>query len=155
MGTQPVVSESYFKYDKSDYAQSLRTIYGEDGYKKYEAKMNSIMDKDSTVLENPIAKSKKAHIAQKEAEYKNALAAKRKAANIWGRYKAGYEANLSTAVRNNNGYSLDGNQKSEVLANSGNGAAKAYRNYTDALSAADEALSLYFDATHSGMSFMG
>lgn len=152
MGTSPtIVSENYFKYDKSDYAQSLRKMFGENGYKKYTAKMNSIMTKDN--LTNPIAASKAEYISEKETQYKTALAAKSKAANIWNRYKLSYAANYTTAVKNNNGYSLNSSQKADVLKNSGDGAAKAYQNYNQAVKDEDYALSLYVDATHSGLSF--
>ena len=70
-----IVSENYFKNDNSDYAKSLRAMYGEDGYEKYTAKMNSIMTAQKEVT-NPIAKSKAEYIKTKEAEYKNALAMK-------------------------------------------------------------------------------
>ena len=60
-----IVSENYFKYDQSDYAKSLRTIYGEDGYKKYTAKMNSIMTGEEN-LTNPIKASKEKYIFAKK-----------------------------------------------------------------------------------------
>ena len=148
-----IVSENYFKNDNSDYAKSLRAMYGEDGYEKYTAKMNSIMTAQKEVT-NPIAKSKAEYIKTKEAEYKNALAMKAKAANIWGRYKNSYSANLSIAKQNNNGYSLSGAQKQQALSNSGDGAVAAYRNFTKAQSEADFALSLYNDATHSGITWL-
>jgi len=153
-----IVTESYFKNDNSDYAQSLRAIYGEDGYQKYSAKMNSIMAKenepDSETITNPIAKSKAEHIKKKEIEYKNALAAAAKAKNIWNRYANDYSINLNRAKKSNNGYSLSGYQKQQILASSGDGASAAYRNYNLAQSNADMALSLYFDATNSGVNFL-
>ncbi len=151
-----IVTENYFKNSNSDYAKSLRAIYGDDGYKKYSAKMNSIMtaENDSKEITNPIAKSKQEHIKRKEIEYKNALAAASKAKNIWSRYSNQYSINLSQAQKNNNGYALSGYQKKQVLANSGDGASTAYKNYTQAQADVDMALSLYFDATHSGMSIL-
>lgn len=152
-----IVTENYFRNDNSDYAKSLRAIYGENGYQKYSAKMNSIMAEDDTKSEkvtNPIAKTKAEHIKKKEIEYKNALAAAAKAKNIWSRYANDYSINLNRAKKSNNGYSLSGYQKQQVLANSGDGASAAYKNYNQAQSDADMALSLYFDATHSGMNFV-
>lgn len=150
-----IVSESYFKNDNSDYAKSLRKIYGDDGYKKYYAKMNSIMTLDNDEkITNPIAKSKAEHIKRKEIEYKAALAAAGKAKNIWNNYSNQYAMNLSKARANNNGYSLTNSQKQQILANTADGASDAYKNFTQAQSDADMALSLYFDATHSGMSFL-
>lgn len=145
-----IVSENYFKYDQSDYAKSLRTIYGEDGYKKYTTKMNSIMTGEEN-LTNPIKASKEKYIFAKKVAYQQALANLNKSENIWNDYKASYNANLSQAMKNNNGYSLSSAQKQAALANSGDGATTAYKNFTQAQSNADEALSLYFDATHSGM----
>lgn len=145
-----IVSEKYFKYDQSDYAKSLRTIYGEDGYKKYTTKMNSIMTGEEN-LTNPIKASKEKYIFAKKVAYQQALANLNKSENIWNDYKASYSANLSQAMKNNNGYSLSSAQKQAALANSGDGATTAYKNFTKAQSNADEALSLYFDATHSGM----
>ena len=150
-----IVSESYFKNDNSDYAKSLRKIYGDDGYEKYYAKMNSIMTLDNDEkITNPIAKSKAEHIKRKEIEYKAALAAAGKAKNIWNRYANTYSINLAKAQKSNNGYSLSSTQKQQVLANTADGASAAYRNFNQAQSDADMALSLYFDATHSGMSFL-
>lgn len=150
MGTTQIVSENYFKYDQSDYAKSLRTIYGEDGYKKYSAKMNSILAKDDENLTNPIKISKQKHIQAKKIAYENAVAQKNKAENIWNNYKRSYYANLDTARKSNNGV-LTGELTRAALANCGNGAEAAYRNFNTANSNADEALSLYFDATHSGL----
>ena len=153
-----IVSENYFKNDNSDYAKSLRKIYGEDGYQKYSAKMNSIMAKEneseSKEITNPIAKTKAEYIKRKEIEYKAALAAAGKAENIWNRYANTYSINLAKAQKSNNGYSLSSTQKQQVLANTADGASAAYRNFNQAQSDADMALSLYFDATHSGMSFL-
>lgn len=145
-----IVSENYFKYDPSDYAKSLRTIYGEDGYKKYTAKMNSIMTGEEN-LTNPIKASKEKYIFAKKVAYQQALAKLGKSENIWNDYKASYSANLAKARQENNGYSLTSAQKRTALANSGDGATTAYKNFTQAQSNVDEALSLYFDATHSGM----
>lgn len=145
-----IVSENYFKYDQSDYAKSLRTLYGEGGYKKYTTKMNSIMTGEEN-LTNPIKASKEKYIFAKKVAYQQALANLNKSENIWNDYKASYNANLSQAMKNNNGYSLSSAQKQAALANSGDGATTAYKNFTQAQSNADEALSLYFDATHSGM----
>lgn len=155
--TISIVTENYFKNDNSDYAKSLRAIYGEDGYKNYAAKMNSIMVKEETAskdLTNPIAKSKAEYIKKKEIEYKNALAAAAKAKNIWSNYANNYSVNLNKAQKSNNGYSLSGYQKQQVLANSGDGASAAYKNYNQAQADVDMALSLYFDATHSGMNLL-
>lgn len=153
MGEVTIVSQQYFKYDQSDYAKSLRKIYGEDGYKKYTAKMNSIMtaSKDTT---NPIAESKKKYTKAKEQQYKQALANLKQASALWNEYKNNYEVNLTAARANNNGASLTGIQKQNALQNSGDGAVTAFRNYNDAQSEVDYALSLYNDATHSGMNFL-
>lgn len=152
MGIDKIVSENYFKYDKSDYAQSLRKIYGENGYKKYTAKMNSIMEQKD--LTNPIAKSKEEYIQAKKEQYIAALANYKKASNIWGEYKNQYSVNLNNAKANNGGLSISGTQKQLALQNSGDGAVTAFKNFNDAEFEKDYALSLYNDATHSGMSFL-
>ena len=95
-----IVSENYFKYDQSDYAKSLRTIYGEDGYKKYTAKMNSIMTGEEN-LTNPIKASKEKYIFAKKVAYQQALAKLGKSENIWNDYKASYSANLAKARQEN------------------------------------------------------
>jgi len=153
MGEVKIVSQQYFKYDQSDYAKSLRKTYGEDGYKKYTAKMNSIMA-ESKETTNPIAESKKKYTKEKELQYKAALANLKKASNIWNDYKPQYYSNLTTAKANNNGVSLTGIQKQSALQNSGEGAVTAFRNYNEAQAEVDFALSLYNDATHSGMNFL-
>lgn len=58
-----IISEYEFKYGSSDNAVNLRKIYGNDGYKKYVAKQNSIMVKEG--LTNPIAQTKEAYTAAK------------------------------------------------------------------------------------------
>ena len=145
-----IVSEQYFKYDTSDYAKSLRQLYGDGGYKKYTDKMNSIITKGKTFT-NPIAESKAEYIAEKEAQYKQALANLSKSRNIWNRYKSNYRANLAATSRQNNGISITGQQRQAALEGAGGGAVKAYNNFNDAQSEADYALSLYNDATHDGM----
>lgn len=148
-----IISEFDFKNGTSAEIVNLRKTYGNSGYQKYVAKMNSIMAKDKD-LTNPIAESKKAYIAEKEAQYKQALGNLNKARNIWNDYKSTYNTNLSNAVAQNGGISLNGTQKQNILKNSGNGAVSAYNNFNDAQSEVDYALSLYNDATHSGMSFL-
>lgn len=152
MGIDKIVSENYFKYDQSDYAKSLRKIYGENGYKKYTAKMNSIMTQKD--LTNPIAQSKEEYIQAKKEQYLAALANYKKASNIWGEYKNQYSVNLNNARANNGGLSISGTQKQLALQNSGDGAVTAFKNFNDAEFEKDYALSLYNDATHSGMSFL-
>lgn len=142
------VSEMYFKYDKSDYAQSLRALYGNDGYDKYIAKMNSIM-------ENPLKKSHDKYTAEKELQYKAALANAKQAQAKWSQFKNKYASNLSIMRQNNNGYSLTSTQRQNALQASGSGAINAYANFNDAQSEVDYALSLYNEATHSGINFMG
>ena len=139
-----LVSEQYFKYDTSDYAKNLRKIYGNNGYKKYTDKINS-------VITNPIAESKAEYIAQKEIQYKQAIANLTKSRNIWNRYKNNYQSNLNATSKQNNGLSITWQQRQVALENSGSGAVKAYNNFNDAQSEADYALSLYKDATHDGM----
>lgn len=155
MGLQvgKVISEFDYKYGTSDYAVNLRKIYGNNGYQKYVAKMNSIMAKDKD-LTNPIAESKKEYIAAKEVQYKEALANLAKTRNIWNNYKNTYSTNLNNAIAQNGGISLNGSQRQNILQNSGDGAVKAYNNFNDAQSEVDYALSLYNDATHSGMSYL-
>src|SRR5574344_2164151 len=119
-----IVSQNYFQNDNSDYANSLRQIYGNNGYQKYVAKMNSIMASNKD-MSNPIAES-----------------------------KGKYITNLNLARANNNGLSLSGTQKQEALQNSGSGAFKAQQTFQDAEFEKDYALSLYNDATHDGMNFM-
>lgn len=148
--TIKIVSENYFQNDQSDYAKSLRNIYGKDGYKKYIAKMNSIMTSEDGIT-NPLKLSKEKHIFEKKVAYQQALANFNKSENIWNEYKSKYSTNLEKALKKNNGQGLSSVQKQEVLANSGEGATSAYKNFTQAQSNVDEALSLYFDATHSGL----
>lgn len=151
-GITKIVSENYFKYDNSDYAQSLRKIYGEDGYKKYKAKMNSILaEKDLT---NPVAESKQQYIQAKKEQYFAAVANFKKASNIWGEYKNQYALNLNNVRMSNGGLSLSGVQKQSALQNSGEGAVSAFKNFNDAQFEKDYALSLYNDATHSGMNLL-
>ena len=100
-----IVSEQYFRFDSSDYAKNLRQIYGDDGYKKYTAKMNRIITKGKTFT-NPIAKSKAEYISEKEIQYKQALANLSKSKNIWNRYKSNYRANLDATSKQNNGISI-------------------------------------------------
>ena len=69
-----MLSEVEFKTSKSDYAQSLRTIYGDDGYQKYSAKINSIIEEGrektkKATPDNPLKESLEARIAYLEAEY--------------------------------------------------------------------------------------
>ncbi len=148
-----IISEFDYKYGTTDYAVNLRKIYGNNGYQKYVAKMNSIMSKDKD-LTNPIAESKKEYIAAKELQYKEALANLGKTRSIWNNYKNTYSTNLNNAIAQNGGISLNGSQKQNILRNSGDGAALAYNNFNDAQSEVDYALSLYNDATHSGMSYL-
>jgi hypothetical protein len=142
-----IVSENYFKYDNSDYAKSLRLQFGENGYQKYTQKMNSIMT-------NPLEESKKEYAQAKEAQYKNALTNLAQTKRIWNNYNKNYQSNLITMKNNNNGISLTGEQKTQALQASGTGALTAYNNFKDAQSEADYALSLWNDATHSGVNFL-
>jgi len=147
MANITIVSENYFKYDNSDYAKSLRKQFGNDGYKKYKAKMNSIMT-------NPLTESKKKYTEQKEIQYQQALANLGKARSVWNNYKSTYKSNMSIARYQNNGISLSGEQKRYALEASGDGAVTAYNNFNDAQAEADFALSLLNDATHSGMGYL-
>lgn len=69
-----MLSETEFRTGNSDYAKSLRSIYGDDGYQKYSAKINSIIaegkkgNKD-VATDNPIKESLETRIAYLEAEY--------------------------------------------------------------------------------------
>jgi len=142
-----IVSENYFKYDNSDYAKSLRTRFGKDGYKKYITKMES-------TCTNPLTESKKEYIKQKEEQYKAALANLEQKRNIWNRFKNNYSINLSAIQAQNNGISVNGMQKQIALKNSGSGAINAYHNFNNAEADADFAFSLLNDATHSGINFL-
>lgn len=148
-----IISEQDFKYGVSDYAVSLRKIYGENGYKKYVAKMNSIMSAEKD-LTNPVAVSKKRYLQEKKEQYLAALANFKKADNVWSEYKLQYNVNLNNAKSQNGGFLLTGSQKQAALQNSGDGAVKAFNNYNDAEFERDYALSLYKDAAHSGMSIL-
>lgn len=155
MSTQvgKIISEYDYKYGTSDYAINLRKTYGDNGYQKYVAKINSIMEKEKD-LTNPIAISKEKYIQAKKEQYITALANYKKANNVWNEYKSQYSTNLNNAIAQNGGISLNGTQKQNILKNSGDGAVSAYNNFNDAQSEVDYALSLYNDATHSGMSFL-
>lgn len=144
MSKVQIVSQDYFKYDQSDYAKSLRKIYGEDGYKKYKAKMNSVMT-------NPLSESKEKYTQEKKEQYYAALANLKKTGNIWSGYKNQYNTNLNIARAQNGGLTLSSTQRNEALKNAGDGAFTAQQNFKDAQSEVDYALSLYNDATHSGM----
>ena len=146
MGT--TVSESYFKFDKSDYARSLRAIYGNDGYEKYMAKMNSVMD-------NPLKTSHEKYTAEKELQYKTALANAETARNKWNQFKNNYTNNLSVMKQNNNGFSLTSTQRQQALQASGSGAVDALNNFKNAQLNVDYALSLFNEATHANINFMG
>ena len=121
-----IVSENYFKYDTSDYAKALRARFGNDGYEKYYTKMNSIM-------ENPIAKHKKEYQEEKRLQYEQAIAKTKKTSNTW--------FGLHTT-------------KQEAFAKKDNNAILAFKNYQQAIADRDFALSLYNDATHSGMQYL-
>lgn len=142
-----IVSENYFKYDNSDYAKSLRSRFGKDGYKKYTAKMQN-------TLTNPLTESKKEYIRQKEEQYKTALANLEQKRSIWNRFKNNYNSNLLAIQAQNNGISVNGAQKQMALKNSGSGAMSAYYNFSNAEADADFAFSLLNDANHSGMNFL-
>lgn len=154
MSTQvgKIISEYDYKYGTSDYAINLRKTYGDNGYQKYVAKTNSIMEKEKD-LTNPIAVSKEKYIQAKKEQYITALANYKKASNVWNEYKPQYSINLNNATTQNGG-ALNGTQKHNVLKNSGDGAVSAYNNFNDAQSEVNYALSLYHDATHSGMNFL-
>ena len=69
-----MISETEFRTGNSDYAKSLRSIYGDDGYQKYSAKINSIIaeagdDNKKTAPENPLKRTNEQRIAYLEAEY--------------------------------------------------------------------------------------
>lgn len=147
-----IISEYEFKYGSSDNAVNLRKIYGNDGYKKYVAKQNSIMVKEG--LTNPIAQTKEAYTAAKKSDYYAALAQLKKTSNIWNDYKSTYNTNLNSLREQNGGLSLSGTQKQSALTSSGDGAIVAYNNFNKAQSEVDYRLSLYNDATHSGMNFL-
>ncbi len=142
-----IVSENYFKYDNSDHAKSLRSRFGQNGYKKYTAKMQS-------TLTNPLEESKKEYIRQKEEQYKAALTNLEQKRSIWNKFKNNYNSNLLVIQAQNNGISVNGAQKQMALQNSGSGAVNAYNNFNDAEADADFAFSLLNDATHSGMNFL-
>lgn|SRR5574344_2403275 len=148
-----IVSQNYFQNDNSDYANSLRQIYGNNGYQKYVAKMNSIMASNKD-MSNPIAESKAKYIEAKKEQYYQALLNFKGAERNWSEFQGKYNTNLNLARANNNGLSLSGTQKQEALQNSGSGAFKAQQTFQDAEFEKDYALSLYNDATHDGMNFM-
>mgnify|MGYP000813347836 CR=1 FL=1 len=108
-----IISEQDFKYGLSDYAVNLREKYGENGYKKYVAKMNSIMvsQKDLT---NPISASKEKYLQDKKEQYLAALANFKKADSVWSEYKPQYNINLNNAKLQNGGISLSGGQKQKL-----------------------------------------
>lgn len=147
-----IISEYEFKFGSSDNAVNLRKIYGNDGYKKYVAKQNSIMVKEG--LTNPIAQTKEAYTAAKKSDYYTALAQLKKTSNIWNDYKSTYHTNLNSLREQNGGLSLSGTQKQSALTSSGDGAVVAYNNFNKAQSEVDYRLSLYNDATHAGMNFL-
>ena len=142
-----ILNESEFKYGTSDYAVNLRKLYGIDGYNKYRAKVNSIMD-------NPIAENKKAYIETKEAEYKAALANLKQSNTVWSNYKKTYNTNLNNAIAQNGGVSLTGTQKHIILENSGNGAVNAKNDLENAQFEADHAFSCLKDAKLRGMQYL-
>ena len=75
----------------TDYAKSLRAIYGDDGYQKYSAKINSIIaeakEKKETnkVLDNPMRDTMDARIAYLEQELQKATKDTVKKKNIFHR----------------------------------------------------------------------
>lgn len=142
-----ILNESEFKYGTSDYAVNLRKLYGIDGYNKYRAKVNSIMD-------NPIVENKKAYIETKEAEYKAALANLKQSNTVWSNYKKTYNTNLNNAIAQNGGVSLTGTQKHIILENSGNGAVNAKNDLENAQFEADHAFSCLKDAKLGGMQYL-
>lgn len=147
-----IISENEFRFGTSDNAVRLRNIYGQNGYKKYVAKQNSVMAKSD--LTNPIAKSKEEYTLAKKSDYYAALAQFNKASNVWNEYKSTYNSNLNTLRTQNNGISLTGTQKQSALVGSGDGAVSAFANFNKAQSEVDYRLSLYNDATHSGMNYL-
>ncbi len=136
------LSKSEFLYGDSEYAKSQRKKYG-DNYKAY---------KKSKEIVNPMEVSKKEYIAQKEAQYKEALLNLSKSQALWDNYRKTYDVNLTAARANNNGFSLTGAQKDAVLRASGDGAVQAHANFENAQAEVDYTLSLYNYATH-GLNF--
>lgn len=102
-------------------------------------------------LTNPIAISKEKYILEKKEQYFAALANFKKASSIWNEFKPQYNTNLNNAKTQNNGFILSGGQKQEALQSSGTGAVQAFKNFNEAEFEKDYALSLYNDATHSGI----
>jgi len=143
-----VISENDFKYGTSVEAQSLRARFGANGYKKYTAYINSIMT-------NPLKESHEQYTEAKKEQYKLALLNAKKSEAIWNQFKNNYNNNLAAMRRNNNGFSLSSTQRQQALQSSGSGAVDAMRNFQEAQSEVDYALSLYNDATHAGINFMG
>ena len=95
------LSKSEFLYGDSEYAKSQRKKYG-DNYKAY---------KKSKEIVNPMEVSKKEYIAQKEAQYKEALLNLGKSQALWDNYRKTYDVNLTAARANNNGFSLQVRKK--------------------------------------------
>jgi hypothetical protein len=106
-------------------------------------------------MTNPLEESNKVYSQQKEAEYKQAIANRATAENVFNNnYKNKYMSNLEGLKSNNAGISLTGTQKTQALQAAGSGAEVAYRNLEDAKKAEDLALSLWNDSTHNGINFL-
>lgn len=138
------LSKNEFLYGSSDYAKEMRQKYGDDysGYKKFFKAIN------------PMEFSRMENIQKKEALYKAALANLKANENIWNRYKNNYEIGLANARARNNGMALNATQKQQVLRATGDGAVQAQANFKNAQSEVDYTLSLYNEATHSGMNYL-
>lgn len=85
-----VLSEYDFLNDNSDYAKSLRAIYGTDGYQKYTAKINSIIAeaKENNNSSNPMQKTNAARISYLEEALRQAVATNNKKRAEYRNYRS-------------------------------------------------------------------
>lgn len=84
VATPRLLSENEYLRGTSDYARSLRTIFGNDGYQRYCAKINSIIEegRKNNKIGNPLSESLDARIAYLEEELAKATLNTRKTKNL-------------------------------------------------------------------------
>ena len=81
------LSEYDFKNGTSDYAKSLRAIYGDDGYQNYAAKINSIIAQGKEKQSNPLQQSNSARINYLQDALRQAVTLNNKKRNEYRNFR--------------------------------------------------------------------
>lgn len=82
-----VLSEYDFKNGTSDYAKSLRAIYGDDGYQNYAAKINSIIAQGKEKQSNSLQQSNSARINYLQDALRQAVTLNNKKRNEYRNFR--------------------------------------------------------------------